>query len=61
VRAVSKHVIRLRGCDDSTDIEIDLTPTEMRVVERLVAKTDVIGGGCKPTIIIDPEPLTSIR
>jgi hypothetical protein len=54
---VSKHVIRLRGCDDTTDIEIDLTPTEMRVIERLVAKTDVIGGGCKPTIIIDPEPL----
>jgi hypothetical protein len=52
---MARHVIRLRGCDDVTDIEINLTPDEMRVVERLVAKADVLGGGCQPTIIIDPE------
>ena len=49
------HVIRLRGCDDVTDIRINLTPDEMRVIERLVARADQVGGGCRPTIVIDPE------
>lgn len=52
---MSKHTIVLSGCDDSTWIDIDLTPEEMRVIERLAAKADVIGGGCMPTIAIDPD------
>lgn len=50
-----RHLITLRGCDDSTDFFINLTAEEMRVVERLVAKADTFGGGCRPTIVLDRE------
>lgn len=50
-----KRTIHLIACDDSTEIEIDLTAAELRTVERLMAAVDKVWKvTCQPRIEIQP-------
>jgi hypothetical protein len=53
---MARTLVEIQGCDDTTVFWIDLTPAERRVVERLIARTDVLGGGCRPKIVVPAVP-----
>lgn len=40
------------GCDDTTYTEIELSPYEYRVLEKIAIANNKTGGGCKPVIEI---------
>jgi hypothetical protein len=49
-----KYTITLNGCDDSTDIECDLSAAELEFVRRLCAAFKVASTyQCKPTMTVD--------
>lgn len=44
-------VLRVRGCDDSTDVSLEsFTEEEIAAIRKLQALVNKIGGGCMPTI-----------
>jgi hypothetical protein len=50
--------IRLVGCDDYTEIELDLTPDEIRTVEKISAASVAASTyGCEPRLILDGDDL----
>jgi len=48
--------IRIRGCDDTTCIKLEVTEEEFPAIERLVKASQMLGGGCMPTMHIDEDP-----
>lgn len=56
---MSKHIIRVRGCDESTAVPMELTDAELATIKKLAdAVNAVTTYGCKPRIGIDPKYLT---
>lgn len=45
--------IVLSGCDDSTYIDMEVTPVELDFLERLCKESEENGGGCAPVAWID--------
>ena len=49
-----KYKITLEGCDDSTIFEMDLTPDEHAVLERVAKKANETSTyGCMPRMYIE--------
>lgn len=52
---MSKHIIRVRGCDDSTAVPMELTDAELATIKKLADAVNAAATyGCKPRIGIDP-------
>lgn len=52
-----RYDIRLSGCDDYTDLlDVELTDTEHAIIARIAALATEAGGGCMPTMRIEPAP-----
>lgn len=47
------YTIKLIGCDDTTDFEMQLTPEEVDVLERVSLASDYASSSvCQPTLTI---------
>lgn len=52
---MSKHIIEVNGCDDSTAIPMDLTDAEFAFLSKFaIAVNAAATYNCKPTITVDP-------
>ena len=56
---MSKHIIQVSGCDDSTAVPMELTDTELATIKKLADAVNAAATyECKPRIVIDPKSLT---
>lgn len=47
------HAIRVSGCDDQTQFEMDLDSAALEIVAGLVERcNDASDGGCQPTMLL---------
>lgn len=54
---MSLYRVTVTTCDDATVVETDLTFQEHATVERVAALVNAQGGGCMPTMKVEPvEP-----
>lgn len=50
-RAKIEHRVIISGCDDRTEVTIDLTETELAGIQRLAAATATASdGACQPVL-----------
>lgn len=49
------------GCDDRTDVEMEVDDVEFHVLLRLRGAVNAVGGGCQPTMEVEPLPSDSLR
>lgn len=56
---MSAYLISAEGCDDVTEVVMDLKPAEAAVVARVAAAITAEGGGCRPTLHLSPAPSTT--
>ena len=51
---MAKYLISVDGCDDSTEIEVDLTPTQFKLLERIAEQvSEKANYGCMPSMSIE--------
>ena len=52
---MSRYTIRLRGCDDSTSFDVELTDAEARTAVHIAAMSQRASEfDCQPTMIVTP-------
>jgi hypothetical protein len=57
-----KYKISIDGCDDSTEVVLDLTKSQVKVIEELAEKaSEVSTYGCMPTIAIIEPPTPPVK
>lgn len=49
-----KYLVTTEGCDDKTYAIVELTPTELKVVQRVSAAINVRADGCHPYLHVKP-------
>ena len=51
------YIVRLTGCDDETEIPMDLTPNEADLIRRLSAASHQASEyGCMPKLHLEESP-----
>lgn len=48
----TRYIVRVQGCDDTTNVVVDLTPAELSTVKRIAELVTLHGGGCAPIMQI---------
>ena len=62
VNSTALYRVRVSGCDDSTAIEIELTPAEADVVRRVAdSVTAASGYQCQPTMTIRADDPANVE
>ena len=47
---MTRRLIYVSGCDDSTSVVLDLDDDEYALVQRIASLVSEAGGGCMPTM-----------
>ena len=52
---MTKHIIEVSGCDDTTVVPMEVTDAELATIERLADLVNAAcTSGCKPVVVVDP-------
>ena len=49
-----KYLVTTEGCDDKTHTVVELTQTELKVIERVSAAVNLRANGCRPYLRVKP-------
>ncbi len=57
-----KYTIRLQGCDDSTEFNVELGQREYNLVRKIMDKSKVVSNCiCQPRLIVTPVGLHTLE